>query len=428
MPRQAKGPRLYLRTGRVHPRTGKPIPDVYFIRDGSVQISTGCGPERLHGPDGAEARLGAYIAEKWSPQAAVANSSGDPASILVAEVLAFYAQKKAPKLARPSDTASRVKILLEWWADKTLADVKMSTCEAYVEHRTGQGLRQAKRGAALEKRCTPQGARRELEDLSAAIGFYQKEHKLNWRPLVSLPQKGQGNREALTRSEAAALLWAAMGWRWVPEHVGDANEMVPAKWTRLSRRTRANRAHIRRFVLIGLYTGTRPGVLPKLLWEEAATQAWVDLDDGAIYRRGKREREHRNKRRPMVKLPPRLLAHMRRWKRLDDEASARAAEAAKKAGEPPPEPLTTVLHHGGSPIASKVRTGWESCVRDAGLPAEVSPHWLRHTAATWLMEAGVDMWDAAGYLGMTAQVLGDTYAHHRPDHQAKARKAIGGKR
>jgi integrase len=39
---------------------------------------------------------------------------------------------------------------------------------------------------------------------------------------------------------------------------------------------------------------------------------------------------------------------------------------------------------------------------DAGLP-DVTPHVLRHTAATRLMKADTDMWEAARYLGMTIE-------------------------
>jgi integrase len=31
----------------------------------------------------------------------------------------------------------------------------------------------------------------------------------------------------------------------------------------------------------------------------------------------------------------------------------------------------------------------------AGLPGKVTPHVLRHTAATWLMRRGVSIWEAA---------------------------------
>jgi integrase len=188
-------------------------------------------------------------------------------------------------------------------------------------------------------------------------------------------------------------------------------------WRRLGPSARANRAHLRRFILIGLYTGTRHSAMRALLWEESLHQAWVDLDKGMIYRRGRGERET-TKRRPVVKLPPRLLAHMRRWRRLD------TAKIPQGSGISP----VSVLHHGAQPIAGKIRTGFEGCVRDAGLPEEVTPHWMRHTAATWLMEGGVDMWEAAAYLGMTVATLEKHYGHHRADHQAGAVRAIAGRR
>ena len=102
-----------------------------------------------------------------------------------------------------------------------------------------------------------------------------------------------------------------------------------------------------------------------------------------------------------------LLAHMKQWKGQDAEAG-----------------LGLVVHHGGKQIAS-VRTGFAGCVRDAGLPEGITAHWLRHTAATRLMEKNVPIWEAAGYLGMTVQTLEKHYARHRPDHQSAAIKAMG---
>jgi integrase len=59
----------------------------------------------------------------------------------------------------------------------------------------------------------------------------------------------------------------------------------------------------------------------------------------------------------------------------------------------------------------------------AGLGDQVTPHTLRHTAATWQMQAGTDMFEAAKYLGMTTATLEQTYVHHRPDHLTAARDA-----
>jgi hypothetical protein len=67
----------------------------------------------------------------------------------------------------------------------------------------------------------------------------------------------------------------------------------------------------------------------------------------------------------------------------------------------------------------------EAAVRLAKLPGKVSPHTLRHTAATWLMQAGVDKWEAAGFLGMTVEMLDRVYGHHHPDHLKVAARAIG---
>ncbi len=411
MPRRSKGPRLYLRTGRVDARSGRALPELYYIRDGAREVGTGCGPDRLRD---AEQALAAYIAQKWTPpQRATGDGPSHPADVLVADVLALYVRERAPQLADPVSTAGRVKALLTWWGDKTVADVKRSTCQAYAAARAGQPFARATKSEA-PRLVTEQGARRELEDLSAAIGHWHGEHPLTVRPKVWLPLKPESPRDALTRAQAAALLKAALGWRKGPG----------GRWRRLLGSARANRDHLRRFVLIGLYTGTRPGLIPRLAWSESAHAPWVDLATGVIYRRGRAEREHRTKRRPLVKLPRRLAAHMARWKRLDEARAARALAAAEAAGDAAPAIPNTVLHHGLNPIAGRIRRGFRQIAADAGLPPDVTPHWMRHTCATWLMDAGVPIWEAAAFTGMTPSTLERHYGHHRPEHQERARKAL----
>jgi len=78
-----------------------------------------------------------------------------------------------------------------------------------------------------------------------------------------------------------------------------------------------------------------------------------------------------------------------------------------------------------------VKTGFGSAVRIAGLDVtvgNVTPHTLRHTAATWLMQRAAPMWEAAGFLGMSEKTLRDTNGHHHPDHLRGAAKAIGSRR
>jgi integrase len=412
MSRRPKGPRLHLRAGRRHARTGKPIPDVYSIRDGQTEVSTGCGPDRL---GDAEQALAAYILEKQARAAPAVDHDPDrprsPTEVFIAEVLALYLTEKAPKLADPSAVKARVKALNAWWGDKKVSAIKRPTCEAYVAHRTQQPIAQARGGGA--RLVTPQGARRELEELSAAVSYYDGAHKLTVKPTFAMPPKPESPRDALTRAQAARLLMAARGYRLT----GETYESGRPKWKRLRDSSPANRAHMKRFILIGLYTGTRPGVIPKLLWQESPTQAWVDLEAGVIFRRGKRERNHRTKRRPLVKLPARLLGHMLRWKAVDEKVMARRAKEERPT-------TNAVIHRGGRPLAGRIRRGFAGCVADARLDAEITPHWLRHTSATWLMQNGVDPWEAAGYLGMNLKTLIDNYGHHQPGHQAGARRGI----
>ncbi|TIN06710.1 MAG: site-specific integrase, partial [Mesorhizobium sp.] len=67
-----------------------------------------------------------------------------------------------------------------------------------------------------------------------------------------------------------------------------------------------------------------------------------------------------------------------------------------------------------------VRTAWEAAVELAWLDDAVTPHVLRHTRATWMMQAGIDKWQAAGALGMSLQMLEENYGHHHPDWQREA--------
>ena len=55
----------------------------------------------------------------------------------------------------------------------------------------------------------------------------------------------------------------------------------------------------------------------------------------------------------------------------------------------------------------------------------LTPHTLRHTAATWVMQAGVDKCEAAGFLGMTVEMLDRVYGHQHPDYLRKAARRLG---
>jgi integrase len=376
MPRQAKGPRLWLRKARRDKQGRVTHPATWLIRDGERQLGTGCGAGDR---DGAEKALAAYITDKYQPARV---SSRDPAQVRIADVIHIYLQDKVPTQARPTEAAQRALTLLDFWGDKHLSDVTEHTCRAYTASRVGQPWKSGKSRCA--RRVTEAAARRELEDLRAAIRYHHDQRLCTELMKVWLPVKPMPRERWLTRSEAAAMLWAL--WR--------ARDPLTGEY---------RRRHIARFFLVGLYTGTRAGAVCGAAMRPTIGHGYVDLEAGRFYRQppGKRQT---NKRQPTAPLPPRLLAHLRRWARCG--ASRRF-----------------VVEYRDRPVKS-VRTGWESARTEAGLDADVVRHTLRHTAATWLMQNGTDLWEASGYLGMKPETLANNYGHHHPNHQRNAAENI----
>jgi integrase len=375
MPRRAKGPRLYLDRGE----------RVFVIRDGARKRRTGCGEGER---ERAEIALRDYIASKYQPI-----SDHRPDRVLVADVLTYYSREIAPAQKSSATTGYAIDHLLGWWQARALSDVKRSTCAAYVDHRRQQPIPQAKTEAARKRLVSVETARRELTVLRAAINAYHAEHVLDAVPIVSLPPAAPPRERFLTRSEVAKML------RCVRRH--------PDKAARLA---------LSRFILIGVYTGTRSGAIRDLGWLPSTTGGWVDLEAGVIHRRPVGARET-NKRRPPLRTARRLAGHLRRWQAID----ARAREKAKAGSG---RRWAHVVHYAGTPV-EKQRRAWDWMRRQAGLGADVVPHILRHTAVTWAMQRGADLWEAAGYFGMSPEVLWRVYGHHHPDWQSELADQIG---
>ncbi len=57
-----------------------------------------------------------------------------------------------------------------------------------------------------------------------------------------------------------------------------------------------------------------------------------------------------------------------------------------------------------------MRKAFAAAVKAAGLDGQCPPHFLRHTAATWAMQARADLWQIAGFLGMTVEMLSGSTA------------------
>lgn len=366
MSRPAKGARIWF------DRTA----GYWFIRDGTLKRSTGCSHAER---EGAERHLREYIERKYEPP-----TDNRPSQLLIADILNYYAREIAPG-QKSQATSYSIERLLDWWGARTLADIKRSTCQEYVEHRIAQRIRQATK-TKTPKMVSTETARRELTVLRAAVNAYHAETPLEALPVVTLPEASKARPNWLRRDEVARLL----------------------RSTRKMEDRDAARA-LQRFILIGVYTGTRSGAIRRLGWMPNTLGGHVDIKAGVIHRRGDDEVESK-KRRPSIRIPDRLKGFLGRWR-----------EADRKEG------IGFVIHYRGRPVA-KQRKSWAAAREAAGLGKEVTPHILRHTAATWLMLAGADKWDAADYLGMSVAMLEEVYGHHHPDFQAAIAAKVGRRR
>lgn len=306
----------------------------WVIRDGPRFIRTGCG---LGSRDDAEKFLQAYLGKKHAP-----TPSNDP---LIDEVLATYATEHAIHTTRARNVGWYIGSLLRYWSGKRVSEITARTCRGYADQKIHGG------------------ARTDLECLRAAVRYWHREYgPLSSIPIITLPHRPPSRDRWLTRAEAARLL-----------HAARRNEPL------------------KRFILLGLYTGSRSGAILALQWD------WIDFERGVMRRKADGEGEKSNKRRPPVRLGKRILAHLRRWKDLDGASASHVVKFSKDS-----------LHR-----------AWAGMRQRTGL-SDVSPHTLRHTRATWLMQAGVPIWEAAGHLGMTVKVLEEVYGHHHPDWQRRA--------
>jgi integrase len=212
--------------------------------------------------------------------------------------------------------------------------------------------------------------RRELAVLQAAINYAQRNGKLTRSVAVALPENPPSRDRWLTRQEAARLVRAS--------------------------RTEQARLYMPLFILLGLYTGRRKQAILSLRWPQVDLEARViDFESPG--------RERTKKRRGKVPIPAKLLPLLRRTRKRGSD-------------------LGYVLHINGKRIGN-IKKGFAAACRRAGLKG-VSPHTLRHTAATWIVQAGVPLWQAAGYLAMRQETLERVYGHHHPDFMREAAEAM----
>lgn len=312
------------------------IRKTWTIIDGRKRSRTGFGADETAR---AEEALGDYIASKHT-----INDSPNP---LLSDVLGAYAEERLAGKRSEAHILYDIGHLIKWWGAKNVTAINSKSCAAYVKHRRGIV-----------------SARRELAFLGAAVKHWHVEHgPLKALPVVTLPPAPKPRPHWMTREQAARFLWIA-------------------------RKT----PHLARFFIIGWYTGTRRGRILGLRW------SMVDFRTRIMHRLPPGEIEAKNKKAPPMRMGMRLMAHLKRWKRMDGKGAEH------------------IITFNGKPIKRPIRT-WNKVRKAAKLPTYITPHVLRHTRATNMMQQRKDPWEAAKALGMSLDMLTKVYGHHHPDWQ-----------
>lgn len=274
----------------------------------------------------------------------------------------------AIKTVDPERIGYAISALLNWWSSMMVTEISATTTEAYAKDRRNGYLPQG--GDTPTRPVTDGTIRRELGCLRAALNHCQKYGYSAAVPAVVLPDRPEPKDRYLDRNEVALLIRAA----------------------RQDRRTR----YLAKFILVALYTGSRKNDVLSARFAPHRTGGHIDLHR-ARFQRKPAGRKVTKKQAPTISLPSRLHAHLTRWHENGSQ---------------------WVVEIEGSGVQN-IKNDWTAVRERAGLP-EVTPHTLRHTAITWGMQAGANIWHLSGFFGVSLDTLERVYAHHHPDHMFTA--------
>jgi integrase len=210
----------------------------------------------------------------------------------------------------------------------------------------------------------PNTVRKELEVVRAALNF----HKRGEKAVFELPSPPPPKDRYLSRDEARALLKACRRF-----------------------------PHVRAFIALSLATAARQSALLELTWDR------VDLDRRRITLALGDSEDEARKRRATVPMNRRAYLYLR---------------VLRQAATCP-----HVIEWGGHRVLS-IKKGFAGACERAGIEG-VTPHVLRHTAASWMAERGVDMFRISRFLGHSdTKVTERRYAKLHPSFLQDAAEAL----
>lgn len=258
----------------------------------------------------------------------------------------------------------------EWRAPERVA----LACQRLQPHFTGKYVERMRRAdiadyiqARKADGVTGSTINRELDVLSAAFNF--AAHTKEWgvrNPVVGMSLKQpEGRLRWITREEADRL-------------IEEASKEIKAP-------------HLADFIRLAINTGCRKNELLKLTWDR------VDLVVGHFRLEG--ENTKTGKRRIVPLSVPARTA-------LESRARFREQHC-------PASPW--VFSHKDGTRLQDVRNGFGSACERAGI-TNFRIHDLRHTCASWLVSAGVPLFEVKELLGHSSIEMTERYSHLAPEN------------
>lgn len=260
---------------------------------------------------------------------------------------------------RDQKDPQRMARLLATFGDKLAGEITAQDVESYK--------------AALAERLSPATVNRDLALLKATFNRALKGGKVESNPVKAVPlfKENNARTRCLTDEEEARLYDA------LPDY-------------------------LKPFLTVTLNTGMRWGELARLTWEDA------DFYTGTLHVRESKSGEGRHI--PMNRVVRDTLQAVRR------EQVQRAREQADGEREIL-SPLVFCAPQGG--FLRNFGRDWYPAMRKAKIP-DFRWHDTRHTAASRLVMAGVDLYTVKEILGHKTLTMTARYSHLSPGHQRQA--------
>ena len=324
----------------------------------------------------AQKVLASYILghdnQQTHSQAAAGAIEAQNEAVTLANVLDEYTGSIARQPSAEQARYTRAHMTAHFGESFDVRQLNFETQEAYLDHRIDAGVK----ASTVD---------RELSVLRAALYHFSEQypHHLPVVPKIYSPEREDNSRKRwLTPEELAALLNATKS------------------------------PHIRLFILLGITTGARPDAILDLKWDA------IDFNAKRIHL-NPNGRAQTSKHRPVMPLQDVLWTELRQaW---ENEVALAQVSRSRTKGRPT---SGYVVSYGGYPLAS-IKKAFARTVAIAGLGRDVVPYTLRHTAASWLAQAGVPLVEISAFLGHSdTRMVERHYVHLHPDYKEKASKAI----